>query len=89
MDSPTPTTELSWANVGLAFSFIALDALLSHVFGLRVGSSLVTAAVRCIIQLAIVAKLLHAVFETHNPWGVAAIARECHACAALFDNKRC
>jgi ABC-type iron transport system FetAB permease component len=69
-------THLSWANVGLAFSFIAFDAVLSSVFGLHVGHSLVTAAIRCIVQLAFVATLLQKVFETENPFAVAGIACE-------------
>jgi len=70
------TAPLSWANVGLAFSFILFDAVISVSFGLGVGSGLVTAAVRCIIQLSIVALLLQKVFETNNPWAVAGIACE-------------
>lgn len=73
---PQPTTHLTYANVGLAFSFILFDAILSFFFGLGVGTSLVTSAVRCVVQLAIVATLLQKVFETRNPWAVAAIARK-------------
>lgn len=74
MDSGEPTTHLTYANVGLAFSFIVFDAVVSFFFGLGVGGSLVTAAVRCVVQLAIVATLLQKVFEARNPWAVAAIA---------------
>ncbi|KAH7928093.1 UPF0014-domain-containing protein [Leucogyrophana mollusca] len=75
MDIPTTeTTHLAWSNVGLAFSFILFNALISSSLNLGVGGSLVTAAVRCIVQLAIVALLLQRVFETHNPWAVAGIA---------------
>ncbi|KAK0466192.1 uncharacterized protein EV420DRAFT_815476 [Desarmillaria tabescens] len=66
--------NLTWYNVGLAFSFILLNAAISKVFNLKIGVSLVTAAVRCILQLAFVATLLQSVFETDNPWAVAAIA---------------
>jgi ABC-type iron transport system FetAB permease component len=69
-----PTTHLTWLNVGLGFSFIVFDAIVSTVFGLGVGSSLVTAAARCIIQLAVVALLLQKVFEAQNIWAVAGIA---------------
>ncbi|KAI0833562.1 UPF0014-domain-containing protein [Trametes gibbosa] len=68
------TAQLSWGNVGLAFSFILLDGFLSTTFGLGVGSSLVTAAVRCIVQLSVVALILQKVFETNNPWAVAGMA---------------
>lgn len=76
MDSPGPDTEthLTYANVGLALTFILFDAFVSFAFNLGVGSSLVTAAVRCIIQLAVVATLLQKVFDADNPWAVAGIA---------------
>ena len=73
----SPTTQLTWENVGLAFSFIVFDAVVSKSFGLGVGTSLVTAAVRCVVQLSLVALVLQKVFETNNPWGVAGIARAC------------
>ena len=79
MDSGDPsksTTQLTWENVGLAFSFILFDAVVSKTFGLGVGTSLVTAAVRCVVQLTLVAMILQKVFETNNPWGVAGIACE-------------
>lgn len=66
--------DLGWNNVALAFSFILLDATISAVFGLAIGGSLLTAAIRCIVQLAVVASLLQKVFETDNPWAVAGIA---------------
>lgn len=70
------TKDLSWGNVGLAFSFIIFDAVISRVYGLGVGSSLTTAAVRCVLQLSIVAVILQKIFETNNPWAVAGIAGE-------------
>ncbi|OSX57662.1 hypothetical protein POSPLADRAFT_1155665 [Postia placenta MAD-698-R-SB12] len=75
MDEPGgPTANLSWGNVSLAFSFIVFDAIVSVSFGLGVGNGLVTAAVRCIIQLSVVALILQKIFETNNPIGVAGIA---------------
>jgi ABC-type iron transport system FetAB permease component len=70
------TKDLTWENVGLAFSFILFDAIFSRLFGLGVGSSLVTAAVRCVVQLTLVALVLQKVFEADNPWAVAGIACE-------------
>ena len=67
-------THLTWTNVGLAFSFIVFDAVVSHTFRLGVGASLVTAAIRCVVQLSLVALILQKVFETNNPFGVAGIA---------------
>ncbi|EPT01707.1 hypothetical protein FOMPIDRAFT_1036173 [Fomitopsis schrenkii] len=75
MDGPgAAISPLSWGNVGLAFSFIVFDAVVSLGFGLGVGSGLVTAALRCIVQLSVVALVLQQVFETRNPWAVAGIA---------------
>lgn len=74
--SPDSDTHLTYANVGLAFSFILFDALVSFCFGLGIGGSLVTAAVRCVLQLAAVGTLLQKIFEADNPWAVAAIACE-------------
>lgn len=77
MDDPGGVINpLSWGNVSLAFSFIVFDAVVSLGFGLGVGSGLVTAALRCIVQLSVVALVLQQVFETRNPWAVAGIACE-------------
>lgn len=76
MDDPTSgsNTHLTWASISLAFTFIALDAFLSLVFGLNIGTSLVTAAVRCVLQLALMALVLKSVFQANNPWVVAGLA---------------
>ncbi|GJE95251.1 ABC transporter permease [Phanerochaete sordida] len=77
MDAPggdQGTADLTWENVGLAFSFIIFDAAISRILKLGVGTSLVTAAVRCVIQLTLVSLVLQKVFEAKNPWGVAGIA---------------
>lgn len=79
MDRPpselsTDDPRLSWLNVALAFSFILANIFISHIFGLDVGTSLLIAAVRCVVQLGIVAVLLQSVFETEDPWAVAGIA---------------
>ena len=68
--------SLSYGHVGLAFSFILFDALVSFFFGLEIGNSLVIAAVRSVLQLAAVATLLQNVFEANNPWVVAGITCE-------------
>ena len=65
---------LTWANVGFSFGFILFNVFLSNFFGLGVGWSLFVAAVRCVVQLAIVASLLTKVFESDSPWAVAGIA---------------
>lgn len=71
---PTERTHLTWANVGLGFTFVVFDAAISQGFGLGVGLPLVTAAIRCIIQLAIMALVLQKIFDAENPWGVAGLA---------------
>ncbi|KAK7033531.1 hypothetical protein VNI00_012755 [Paramarasmius palmivorus] len=74
MDSAPSGPHLSWANVGLAFSFIAFNTLISTFLRLGVGFSLLTAALRCILQLAVVGTILQKVFQANNPWAVAGIA---------------
>lgn len=73
MDLP-PHIDLTWWNVLFAFGFVLFDAGVSSVLGLEIGGGLVTAAVRCVVQLLIMASLLKAVFGTTSPLAVAAIA---------------
>ncbi|KAG1841032.1 hypothetical protein DFJ58DRAFT_809361 [Suillus subalutaceus] len=72
--APSDTTHLDWSNVGLGFSFILFNALISTSLQLGVGSSLLSAAIRCVVQLGLVALVLQKVFETNNPWAVGSIA---------------
>ena len=74
--NPGNVAPLTWVNVGVAFSFIVLDAAVSRVLNLGLGSSIVIAAIRCIAQLLLVALILQKVFDTNNPWGVAGVACE-------------
>lgn len=74
--APTDSTHLDWGNVGLGFSFIIFNALVSTSLQLGVGSSLLSAAIRCVVQLGLVALVLQKVFETNNPWAVGGIACE-------------
>lgn len=67
---------LTWSNVALAFSFVAFDAMLSSVYRLGVSGSLISAALRCIIQLSVMALVLHSIFETKNPLGIIGLVRE-------------
>ena len=78
MDGPPhgPSVTLDWTNVGLSFSFILFNIALSTYFGLGVGSSLFTAALRTVGQLAVVGVILQQVFEADNPWVVGGIACE-------------
>lgn len=70
------TEDLTWLHVAIGMSFILLDIGVSTVFRLGVGISLLVAALRCIGQLALVATILHQVFERKNPWMVALICCE-------------
>ncbi|KAI0267831.1 UPF0014-domain-containing protein [Gloeopeniophorella convolvens] len=76
MDSSPPDakTHLEWTNVALGLAFVALTALLSEGLQLGVGAALVSAALRCIVQLALVATVLQRVFAAQNAWAVAGIA---------------
>ncbi|KAJ8495812.1 hypothetical protein ONZ45_g12682 [Pleurotus djamor] len=79
MESTKPHTgadegpELTWINVGLAFSFILFNVILSSFLKLSVGKSLLVASARCVGQLGVVALLLKKVFEARDPWVVAGI----------------
>ncbi|KAG6837244.1 hypothetical protein H0H93_012639 [Arthromyces matolae] len=73
-DATHPTTNLTWANIALSFTFVLFDVGVSAFFGLGVEQGLLTAAIRCVAQLAVMAVLLHSVFSTNNPYAVAGIA---------------
>ena len=77
MDSSPPSSDvnLEWSNVGIGFAFIAVNAALSHVLQLRVGTTLVIASLRCVIQLTLMATILQQVFAARNIWAVGGIAR--------------
>ena len=67
---------LTWSNVALALSFVVFDAVLSSVYRLGISSSLISAALRCVIQLSVMALMLESIFKTQNPFGVVGLARE-------------
>lgn len=70
------TPILGWTNVGLGLLFILFDVIVSSVFGLGIGHSMLISAFRCVVQLGVVAILLQQVFATESPWAVAGIACE-------------
>ena len=76
-DPGSAHSNLTWENVALASSFIAFDVLASKVLRLDIGASLATSAVRCVVQLALVAVVPQAVFEAENGWAIAGIVCEC------------
>ena len=75
-DKPSQSSELTPLNVALALAFIAFDSVLSIVLGLGIASSLLVAAIRCILQLSVMALVLDKVFATGNIFGVFGIAGE-------------
>jgi ABC-type iron transport system FetAB permease component len=51
-EGPQPA-HLTWFNIGIGLLFLVLDALLSVTLQLGLATSLVTAAVRCVVQLTV------------------------------------
>jgi len=58
----------------LALSFVVFDAVLSSIYRLGISTSLISAALRCIIQLSVMALVLESIFKTRNPYGIAGLA---------------
>lgn len=73
-DPNQPGVTLTWNNVALGFGFIIFDAILSGLLGLGIGTQLIIAALRCILQLSIMGLVLGKVFESNNIWAVFGIA---------------
>lgn len=86
---------LTWPNVALALSFVAFDAVLSSIYRLGISSSLISAALRCIIQLSVMALLLESIFKTQNPYGIGGLACESYSkqawtpCGGLITYLKC
>ena len=69
-----PVADLGWAQVGFAFTFIAFNSIISQVLQLGVGASIMSAALRCVVQLTLMATILQHVFAAENFWAVVGIA---------------
>jgi ABC-type iron transport system FetAB permease component len=65
---------LTWTNVSIGLLFIVFDAILSGILGLGIGTSLMVASFRCILQLSVMSLVLGKVFESQNIFAVAGIA---------------
>lgn len=76
--------HLTWTNVFIGFLFVIFDSVLSIVLGLGIASSLLVAAVRCVIQLSIMGLVLGKVFASNNIWGVVGIAGKLIMSMGLF-----
>ena len=72
-DPPMASGELTWVNVVISLTFVLFNIGVSTVFKLGMGLSLLIAGLRCVGQLALIATVLHEVFETNNPWLVTLI----------------
>ncbi|ORX68287.1 UPF0014-domain-containing protein, partial [Linderina pennispora] len=58
---------LSWQNVGIAATLLGFNVLLSLWLGLGLSTSLIVAAVRCVVQLTVLGMVLKQIFLTQNP----------------------
>lgn len=85
MDSlPNHTVaELGWSHVGFGLTFIAFNSIISQALQLHIGASLVFAALRCVVQLTLVATILQQVFAAENFWAVVGIACKYVCCVPL------
>ncbi|KAJ2725211.1 hypothetical protein GGI07_001473 [Coemansia sp. Benny D115] len=66
-DPEAPDAPLTWMNVGIAAMLLLFNIVLSSWFGLGLSSSLVVAAVRCVLQLTLLGMVLKELFLTENP----------------------
>ncbi|KAM0755353.1 UPF0014-domain-containing protein [Meredithblackwellia eburnea MCA 4105] len=64
----TPTQVL------ISLSLLLLTVLLSLSLNLGIASSLLVAAIRCILQLSVMGVILDKVFKAESPWAVAAMS---------------
>lgn len=53
LDEVPKTAHLTWTNVGIGVLFLLLDAALSVTLELGLSVSLITAAIRCVVQLSV------------------------------------
>ncbi|KAJ1956628.1 hypothetical protein EC988_001249 [Linderina pennispora] len=66
-DPTEPEQQLSWQNVGIAATLLGFNVLLSLWLGLGLSTSLIVAAVRCVVQLTVLGMVLKQIFLTQNP----------------------
>jgi ABC-type iron transport system FetAB permease component len=80
----TPAADLGWSHVGFGLTFIAFNSMISQALQLHLGASLVVAALRCIVQLTLVATILQYVFAAKNFWAVVGIASKYVCCSCSW-----
>ena len=61
-------TELSYVDVALAASLIAVNAAISIAMRLGLEQRMIVAAVRMVVQLSLVGLVLKALFAAASPW---------------------
>jgi len=71
---PIHISYLGWTHVGVGLTFVAFNSAISYVLELHFGSSLAIAALRCMVQLTVVAIVLQWVLAVKKPWAVGGIA---------------
>lgn len=69
VDSPTKL-PVTWLNVLVGLSILLVDVLVSYRLRLGIARDLIVAAVRCIVQLALLGLILGSVFEAQNVFAV-------------------
>jgi ABC-type iron transport system FetAB permease component len=70
-----PASYLGWSHVGFGLVLVAFNSAISQILRLRIGTSLVIAALRCMTQLFVVAVILQHVLVVKKLWAVVGIAR--------------
>ncbi|KAJ1815240.1 hypothetical protein LPJ75_002435 [Coemansia sp. RSA 2598] len=66
-DPEAPDAPLTWSNVGVASLMLVFNVALSSWFGLGLSTSLIVAAIRCVVQLTMLGFVLKQIFLTENP----------------------
>jgi len=69
-------THLGWENLMIASAFILFNTLISNILKIGIGTSLLVSAIRCVVQLTVVATILQQVFAAEDKWAVAGIIGE-------------
>jgi ABC-type iron transport system FetAB permease component len=69
---PNIASHVSWSHVGLALVFVSFNSTISQALRLRIGASLLIAALRCMAQLTVVAIILQNV-AVKKLWAVVGI----------------
>lgn len=84
----TPALSLSPVDVGLAALLLAINVVLSVIYGLGVHRSLVIAALRMVAQLSLVGFVLAYVFQSGSTWVTLAAATVMIVAAAIEVRQR-